>query len=126
MTRSGFLGLFAAAFQADPAKPRYASFTDAEVHLIRDFFRHGGGNPPPATKKRTPLPPAAATQLRRGGTLPESAAVESFPEALARQLPPAARDYERVLFHHWALLIQSSSRLIVDLIELAQRQAPPK
>lgn len=125
MTRSGFLGLLTAAFQIDPAKPRYASFTDAEIHLIRDFFRPGGGNPTPAAKKKEPLPPAVAKQLRRGGTLPENASVESFPEALAKQLPAPVKDYERVLFHRWALLVQSSTRLIVDLIELAQKQTQP-
>lgn len=117
MTRAQFLGLFAAA-QASPPKPQYASFTDAEIHLIRDFFRPGGGNPPPARSKPQPLSPALAKQIRRGGTLPDKLDVTAFPENLSKQLPTAPRDYERVLFHRWVLLVQTSSRLVVDLIDL--------
>lgn len=125
MTRSAFLGLFAAAFQSEPPKPVYASFTDAEVHLIRDFFRPGGGNPPPPTRHRDPLTPALAKQIRRGGILPSNLNLAGFPAALAKQLPPPPKDYERVLFHRWVLLIHASSRLIADLVELAHRPAQP-
>ncbi|NWF85093.1 MAG: hypothetical protein HXY18_14850 [Bryobacteraceae bacterium] len=125
MTRSAFLGLFAAAFQPEPAKPVHACFTDAEIHLIRDFFRPGGGNPPPSAQNREPLTPALAKQIRRGGILPSNLALSSFPAALARQLPPPPKDYERVLFHRWVLLMHASSRLIVDVVELVHRPVQP-
>jgi hypothetical protein len=118
MTRSGFLRVFAAAMQVEPLRPQYAHFKDAEIRLVRDFFRPGGGNPPPVQVKKEPLPAAVAKQIRRGGTLPENLKTETFPTALAKQLPEPPKDYQRLLFHRWVLLIQSESRLIVDLIDL--------
>lgn len=118
MTRTGFLSLLLALTQPDPQKPVYASFTDAEIHLLRDFFRPGGGNPPPSVEKKEPLAPAIAKQIRRGGTLPDPVKGVEIPESLAKQLPPAPKDYQRVLLHRWMLLVQQSTRLIVDLVDL--------
>ncbi len=121
MIRAWLFALLAAFPQADTAKPVYASFTDAEIHLYRDFFRPGGGNRPPSESKKEPLSPAIAKQIRRGGTLPEEVQDEKLPGDLAKQLPPAPKDYQRVLFHRWVLLVQGQSRLIVDLVDLIQK-----
>lgn len=117
MTRLQFLGQFAGLQVATP-KPQYAQFTDAEVHLVRDFFRPGGGNPSPARKGKSALDPGVAKQIRRGGTLPERLEMGVLPVDLAKQLPEAPKSYSRVLFHRWILLVESSTRLIVDLIDL--------
>lgn len=118
MTRAWFLALLAALPQMEPAKPVYASFTDAEIHLLRDFFRPGGGNPPPSVSKKDASPASLVKQIRRGGTLPEEIKGEALPNDLAKQLPPAPKDYQRVLFHRWMLLVQEKSRLIVDVVDL--------
>ncbi len=118
MIRAWFLTLLTAVPQAETAKPVYASFTDAEIHLYRDFFRPGGGNPPPSVTKKESLSPALARQIKRGGTLPEEIKGGKLPDDLAKQLPPAPKDYQRVLFHRWVLLVQDHSRLIVDLVDL--------
>jgi len=118
ITRSGFLKVFAAAIQVEQAKPQYAHFKDAEIRLIRDYFRPGGGHPPPSQQKKEPLPAGVAKQIRRGGTLPENLKTEAFPAVLSKQLPDPPKDYERILLHRWMLLVQSDSRLIVDLIDL--------
>jgi len=122
MIRAWILALLAAIPQAETAKPVYASFTDAEIHLYRDYFRPGGGNRPPSEAKKEPLSPAIAKQIRRGGMLPEEVKGEKLPGDLAKQLPPAPKEYQRVLFHRWVLLVQDQSRLIVDMVDLITKK----
>jgi len=113
---------FAPGQQAEPAKeaPReqYPFFTDAENRLILDYYRPGSGHLPP-TLAKAPLP----KPLARGGTLPEALekSVESFPKDLDRRLRTVPTGYRRILHGHLALLVQDSTRLIVDTLDVSRR-----
>jgi len=113
---------FAPGQQAEPAKeaPReqYPFFTDAENRLILDYYRPGSGNVPPvAAKREAPKP------LARGGTLPEALekSVEAFPKELDRRLRTVPTGYRRILHGHLALLVQDTTRLIVDTLDVSRR-----
>ncbi|HEY3442128.1 MAG TPA: hypothetical protein VGK29_15315 [Paludibaculum sp.] len=121
-------GAVANGQQAEQAKeaPReqYPFFTDAESRLILDFYRPGSGHLPPGLQKRmTPAPAASAKLLARGGTLPVALekSVEPFPQDLERRLTTSPPGYRRVLHGILALLIQDSTRLIVDALDLTRR-----
>jgi hypothetical protein len=114
--------------QDPPAKeaPReqYPFFTDAENRLILDFFRPGSGHLLPALTKREGSSPVAPHKpMARGGTLPLALEklVEPFPKDLDRRLRTVPEGYRRVLYGTVALLVQDSSRLIVDSLDLTRR-----
>lgn len=121
-------GVIAGGQQPDEAKEapreRYPFFTDAENRLILDFFRLGSGHVPPARPKRDGKTPAIALKpLARGGTL--TAALERwvtpFPTDLDRRLTTVPVGYRRVLYGTVALLVQNSTRLIVDSLDVSRR-----
>lgn len=121
-------GSIAEARQEPPAReaPReqYPFFTDAENRLILDFFRPGSGHVPPGLAKReSPAPPVVQKPLARGGTLPAAMEkwVEPFPTDLDRRLRTVPEGYRRLLFGVMALLVQDSTRLIVDSLDLSRR-----
>ena len=120
-------GAFACGQQAEPAKeaPReqYPFFTDAENRLIVDFYRPGSGHLPPSLQKRVgPAPAVPLKPLARGGTLPAALeqSVEPFPKDLDRRLIPVPAGYRRLLHGTLALLVQNSTRLIVDTLDLSR------
>lgn len=121
-------GAIASGQQAEEAKEapreRYPFFTDAENRLILDFFRLGSGHVPPGRPKRDSKAPAIAPKpLARGGTL--TAALERwvtpFPTDLDRRLTTVPAGYRRVLYGTVALLVQDSTRLIVDSLDVSRR-----
>ncbi|MBI5281411.1 MAG: hypothetical protein HY858_06985 [Candidatus Solibacter usitatus] len=103
-------------------KERYPAFRDAEVRLIEDYYRPGSGKAPPGLAKRGgDLPPGLTQQLRRGGTLPPGleSKVEPFPADLEKRIGPAPAGYRRLLFGKAALLVQNTTKLIVDIISVS-------
>jgi hypothetical protein len=105
-------------------REQYPFFTDAENRLILDFYRPGSGHAPPGLAKReSPVPPVGQKPLARGGTLPVAMEkwAEPFPRDLDRRLRTVPEGYRRLLCGVMALLVQDSTRLIVDSLDLSRR-----
>ena len=116
------------ASQATDAKEapreRYPFFTDAENRLILDYFRVGSGHLPPSVPKReSRTPPAALKALARGGILPVAFEkwIMPFPADLDRRLTTVPDGYRRLLHGSVAVLVQDSTRLIVDILDVSRR-----
>lgn len=109
-------------------------FDAATRHVIEDYFRHhpdylragdssysGSGHKgkgkglPPGLAKKQQLPPGLAKRQ----TLPPGLQKRALPGDLIRQLPPPHPDTERVVIDNKVLLIQKTTHLILDIIDLA-------
>lgn len=107
----------------EPPPERYPFFTDAENRLILDFYRPGSGHLPPGmVNKKAAAPAVQAKQLSRGEKLPPALekSVEPFPKDLDRRLTTVPEGYHRMLHGVTALLVQDSTRLIVDALDLSR------
>lgn len=111
-------------------------FDAATRHVIEDYFRHhpdyfrvadasysgsghkgkgkGKGMPPGLAKKKH-LPPGLAKRQ----TLPPGLQKRALPGDLIRKLPPPHPDAERVVIDNKVLLIHKTTRLVLDIIDLA-------
>jgi hypothetical protein len=92
-------------------------FTDAEVSIIRAWYRdqaapQGGNN-----TKTKGLPPGIAKNLQRGKPLPPGIAKQTLPSGLIDLLPPPPRGYERVILSGKVLLVEVMTQVIYDVLE---------
>jgi hypothetical protein len=92
-------------------------FTDAEVSIIRAWYRdqaapQGGNN-----TKTKGLPPGIAKNLQRGKPLPPGIAKHTLPIGLIELLPPPPRGYERVILSGKVLLVEVMTQVIYDVLE---------
>jgi hypothetical protein len=106
---------------AKAAKQTYPAFRDAEIRILLDFYRPGSGHLPPGIARKGEFPPGIMKQLARGKGLPPglAAKLEPLPEPLARQFPPPPPGYRRALCGNFALLLEDSTLLVVDIVNLA-------
>jgi hypothetical protein len=117
----------AAKRPASDAKPehveRYPAFRDAEVRLVKDWFRPGGGHRVPVAPDGSAVPGAVEQQLKRGSTLAEAAKGKTvpFPEGLNKTIPAPPDGYSRLLCGRKALLVADSSALLVDVFDITER-----
>jgi hypothetical protein len=75
------------------------------------------GLPPGLAKRNGDLPPGLQKQLRKKGHLPPGLEkrLVLFPVGLERRLPPLAPGLERGFIGGHAVIINSSTRLILDV-----------
>lgn len=108
---------------SEPPKEVYPFFRDAETRLILDYFRPGSGHLPPGLQRHSATVPAVQKLLKITGTLPAAAEKQSepFPADLDRRLTPVPAGYRRLLVGTLALLVQDSTNLIVDLLDVVRR-----
>jgi hypothetical protein len=97
-------------------KPKevYPAFHDAEIYLIHDFFRPGAGHPVGAAVKGLKLGSALPAELDKK--------LADFPESLAKRMPPPPEGYQRKICGHVALLVQSATNLVVDIVSLLRQR----
>ena len=102
---------------------RYPAFHDAEVKLVRDWFRPGGGHRIPGAPDGSAVPAAVEQQVKRGTALSEAAKSKAvpFPEGLAKNLPDPPQGYARLLCGRKALLVADSTSLLVDVFDITER-----
>lgn len=93
--------------------------------MIVDYFHPAGssGLPPGLAKRGGDLPPGLEKQLRRNGTLPPGLQKKliPFPGDLQGRLGSVPVGYRRVTLGTWALLIQDTTNVILDIIDLTRR-----
>lgn len=101
------------------------SFGPQDTRLILDYYHPGGGSglPPGLAKRGGDLPPGLQKQLQRNGTLPPGLQkkLAPFPVELNGRLGPVPGGCRRVTLGTWALLVQDSTNVILDIIDLTRR-----
>lgn len=105
-----------------PAKKAvsHPSFRDAEIRILQDFYRPGSGNLPPGIARKGEFPPGLMKQIARGKGLPPGLAnkLEPLPPPLARQFPVPPPGYRRMICGTFALMLDDSTNLVVDVVNL--------
>jgi Ni/Co efflux regulator RcnB len=76
----------------------------------------GGKGPPPGLAKRDSFPPGLQRQLERNGRLPPGLEKKAFPAHLRGQLPSPLRGTERVIIGNDAVLIDTATNVVLDVI----------
>jgi Ni/Co efflux regulator RcnB len=97
------------------------SFSLKEKQLITSFFAGSGGGEQGGKGKGKKnkgvgskgLPPGIA---KKGGALPPGIAKRQLPQALAAQLPPPPKGYERVIVDNDVLLVDIATHVIRDVL----------
>jgi len=93
-------------------------FLDADRNTIHDYFgMQPAGLPSGWAKRDGDLPPGLERQLRKKGHLPPGLEKKlvPFPVELTRKLPPLAPGLERGSLGGHAVIINPSTRLILDV-----------
>ena len=99
--------------QSDPV------FSDRDRNIIGRYYAGSTANLPPGLAKRGGnLPPGLQKQLDRNGTLPPGLQkrLTPFPADLDRQLPPLPSIYQRGYIGEDVVIIERSTRRIIDII----------
>lgn len=98
----------------------HPSFRDAEIRILLDFYRPGSGNLPPGIARKGEFPPGILKRVARGKGLPPGLAskLEPLPPVLARQFPPPPAGYRRMICGTLALMLEESTNLVVDVVNL--------
>lgn len=107
----------------DPVE-KYPFITDAETHIIQDYFRPGSGHVPPGGRKHAePLPPALLKQARITGVLPAGfeKILDPFPPELERHLLVLPAGFRRYLCGMNGLIVKEANSLVVDLVSLVKK-----
>ena len=94
-------------------------FSERNRGVIRDYFRNPYSNLPPGLAKRGGnLPPGLQKQLDRNGTLPPGLQkrMQPFPPDLVRRLPPLPSDYQYGVVGPDAIILNSKTQRIIDII----------
>ncbi|NNE85899.1 MAG: hypothetical protein HKN28_18195 [Alphaproteobacteria bacterium] len=76
----------------------------------------GGKGAPPGLAKRDSLPPGLQRQLQRNGRLPPGLEKKAFPAHLTGQLPSPLRGTERVIIGNDAVLIDTATNVVLDVV----------
>ncbi len=101
------------------------AFGPQDTRIIYDYYHPGGGSglPPGLAKRGGDLPPGLQKQLQRNGTLPPGLQkkLAPFPVELNGRLGPVPGGCRRVTLGTWALLVQDSTNVILDIIDLTRR-----
>jgi Ni/Co efflux regulator RcnB len=76
----------------------------------------GSKGAPPGLAKRDRLPPGLERQLQRNGRLPPGLEKRQFPTELRIQLPAPRRGTERVIIGNDAVLIDTATNIVLDIV----------
>ncbi|MDP2207059.1 MAG: hypothetical protein Q8K65_12225 [Alphaproteobacteria bacterium] len=108
-------------------------FSEAERAVIDEYFaaqdtkKSGHNGPkgkkgkgrdglPPGLAKKDKLPPGLAKQLKKNGTLPPGLVRNELPLSLQNKLYPPQKGTKRILVGRDAVLIDTKTDLILDII----------
>ena len=99
-------------------------FLPEERKIVLAFFQDPpSGLPPGLGKRGGDLPPGLEKQVRRKGQLPPGLQkhLKPFPSELAVRLPPLPADHERAVLGHLAIVWNSRTGLVLDVLVLVGR-----
>ncbi len=99
-----------------PAANAQLGFDARARILIQDYYRSNPSRLPSGLAKKDEHPSGAQQRLERNGRLPPGIEQQSLPPALARQLPPLPRGYDRVIVGQDVVLVEVSTRTVVDVL----------
>ena len=91
-------------------------FSDNDRHLIRNYYNKKHKKMPPGLAKKNKLPPGLQKQLVKKGKLPPGLEGRYLPHDLDQRLSGLPRGYERQKIGDDIVLIETMTRLIVDII----------
>jgi len=108
-------------------------FSDLERQIIREVLGatgsndsgartgtadggRGAKNAPAGLAKRDRLPPGLQRQLARNGRLPPGLEKKAFPPDLTARLPAPLAGTERVIIGSDAVLIETATNIVLDII----------
>lgn len=97
--------------QRDPGS--HIRFSSNDLNIIVDWFSRDYS---PTRYVMRDLPPGIERQIRTRGHYPPGLRMRAMPPELLRVLPPAPRGYDRVLIGNDAVMIDTTSGAIVDII----------
>lgn len=89
------------------------AFSDADRFLIRDYYRR---HLPPGLAKKNKLPPGLHKHIVRHGYLPPGLEGQRLDRDIESRLAPLPEGYQRLRVGANILLIDASTRLVLDLI----------
>jgi len=99
-------------------------FLPRDRSIIVEYFRSPpSGLPPGLAKRGGDLPPGLEKQLRRKGQLPPGLekGLTPFPPELVTRLAPLPGGYQHGIVGHLAIVWDSRTRVIVDVMALEGR-----
>lgn len=94
-------------------------FTDEDKRTIHGYFETNRSNLPPGLAKRESLPPGLQKHIQKNGTLPPGLQnkVQELPPDLEGRLPRLARNLKRVILGDDVLIINETTKVIMDIIK---------
>lgn len=95
-----------------------ARFDDVVISLVNDWYRAN----PQTLASYSALPPGIAMNLARGKPLPPGIAKRMLPTGLQASLPAPPTGYGRFIVGDDLVLLELSSGLIADVVNLFARQ----
>ncbi len=98
----------------DPDVRVVVGFSEIDISIMRDYFRHH--RLPPGLAKRSQLPPGLRKQLVRRGTLPPGLAGDLLPYDLERRLEPLPVGYVRIRVGMDIVLLEERTGIIIDVV----------
>ena len=101
-----------------------ALFTARDRRVIRNCVAEHTSDLPAGITQREELPSGNERQIRQGGTLPAELErkVQALPLECEKQLPELTGDLERVVFNGRVLLINDTTKHILDVFYLDETQ----
>ncbi len=102
--------------QGRGAKAVAPQFREADRGVLADYYAKGRGR-----GRSGSLPPGLAKQLQRNGTLPPGLdkQIVAFPREIELRLPPCPPEVRRGIIGNVAVMWNSRTGLIVDVLALA-------
>src|SRR5258705_7156046 len=100
-------------------------FDSQDREVITSYYSGRGSNLPPGLAKRGGnLPPGLQKQLRRNGQLPPGLEkrLSYFPDDLDRRLPRLPAIYRRGTIGNRAVIVDTTTNLILDTIDIFGRR----
>ncbi len=102
-------------------------FTPKDKQIILEYYgllqgegpdksQRGDKSMPPGLEKRDQLPPGLQKYFQDHGTLPPGLAKRNLPQDLEQRLSPLNPDYERVIVDNDVLLIETATKVIIDIL----------
>ncbi len=92
-------------------------FAERDRQIIRDYYLQPKGQLPPGLAKKQSLPPGLQKQLQRNGHLPPGLEKRRLPYDVEARLAPLPAGYERAIVGNDLVLIDASTRLILDVMK---------
>ena len=92
-------------------------FSDSDRRIIRDYYREDTHRLPPGLAKKGKIPPGHAFKLRRYQPVPPDITWVYLPADIERRLSRLPDGYVRVIIGADVGILNTRTRIVVDLLE---------